>query len=164
MACSTNVDIPDEFICPITLSIMVKPLCNRSGRNFERSAILGWLARGSGLCPLTREPLRPSDLIPNRQLEARILFWRLEHGIEEPEEEEPGSHDFVGFLRVDKQAPKPHLSLASMMDLEQLVRASPARARAATAATVPDIRGPNERKRHFLARLLNTACRELDDL
>lgn len=73
---TTETDaIPDEFVCPITLTIMNHPLVTRSGQNFERSAILNWLSQ-SKECPLTRQPMKPSDLIPNRALEARIGFWK----------------------------------------------------------------------------------------
>jgi hypothetical protein len=72
----SHVDaMPDEFICPITLNVMTHPLVTRSGQNFERSAILNWLSQ-SKECPLTRQPMKPSDLIPNRALEARIGFWK----------------------------------------------------------------------------------------
>lgn len=67
--------IPQEFICPITLQVMVHPLTTRTGLSFERSAILDWLECYE-TCPLTRQPLRACDLIRNVPLEARIGFWR----------------------------------------------------------------------------------------
>jgi len=74
-------DIPSDFICPITLQVMVRPVFSRSGVSFERSAILDWLGKGSNVCPLTRKPLKPSDLIPNHALEVKISAWRLERGL-----------------------------------------------------------------------------------
>ena len=47
----------------------------RSGLNFERSAILTWLQDHGNTNPLTRDTLRPSGLVPNRALEARISSW-----------------------------------------------------------------------------------------
>ena len=38
-----DAKIPDEYICPLTLEIMDKPLMNRYGHNFERDAILACL-------------------------------------------------------------------------------------------------------------------------
>lgn len=60
---------------------MVQPLVSRSGTHFERSAILDWLAAGSDQCPITKTALRPSDLVPDRRLEARLAFWRQENGV-----------------------------------------------------------------------------------
>jgi len=76
---TTPLKIPDRFICPITLQVMRHPLTTRNGLNFERSAILSWLQR-SEFCPLTRQPLRPSDLIRNRNLEIQIQYWRRMNG------------------------------------------------------------------------------------
>jgi hypothetical protein len=84
----SGVEIPSNFICPITLQVMVSPLMTRTGINFERAAIIGWLEQGSGRCPLTRKPLTNSDLITNRRLKARIGMWRANNGIPEPTEEE----------------------------------------------------------------------------
>ena len=60
---------------------MIQPLVSRSGIHFERSAILAWLSEGSDLCPVTGNPLRPSDLVPDKRLEARLLFWRQNNGV-----------------------------------------------------------------------------------
>ena len=60
---------------------MVQPLMTRSGRHFERSAILAWLDGGKERCPITGERLKPSDLIPDRRLEALVSFWRENHGL-----------------------------------------------------------------------------------
>jgi len=46
----------------------------RFGHSFERKAILEWI-QDKGTCPLTRRPLRLSDLVPNRALEGRIQAW-----------------------------------------------------------------------------------------
>jgi hypothetical protein len=69
------VKIPIDFICPITLQIMASPVMTRAGTNFERTAILSWLKKGSGVCPMTRNPLSPSGIVPNKALEHRIKIW-----------------------------------------------------------------------------------------
>ena len=74
--------VPDEFICPITSELMIDPLMTRSGRNFERSAILEWISNHQNTCPMTRQPLRPSDLIPNRALQGKIRAWCVAHDVE----------------------------------------------------------------------------------
>lgn len=80
-----NIDIPSRYVCPITLQIMTRPLMTRHGHNFERSAIIEWLNTGKDYCPLTREPMCLSDLLPNRPLQQQIQSWRIQHAIPEPQ-------------------------------------------------------------------------------
>jgi U-box domain len=85
-----NDNIPNEYICPLTLEIMVDPLMDRFGRSYERSAILEWIAtrsvqnndsdNTSPTCPITRRPLYAKDLISNNKLRKEILEWRYAHG------------------------------------------------------------------------------------
>jgi hypothetical protein len=98
-------DVPQDFLCPITLQVMNLPLISRHGHNFERSAILKWLGHSS-LCPLTRKPLRPSDLFPNCHLEQRIRFWRLNNDVKEESKEEEGDDSLnkvVGFILINEE-------------------------------------------------------------
>jgi hypothetical protein len=84
VATSTNIDIPMEFLCPITKEVMSNPLMTRSGLNFERSAIIDWLHTGDGNCPINGTPLEASDLITNHALEEKIARWRWENMLPEP--------------------------------------------------------------------------------
>jgi U-box domain len=79
---NNNVDIPEEFLCPITHDLMHRPLMCRSGLSFDRTAILTWISEHNNTCPMTRQPLKPSDLVPNRALEARIYSWCKENDID----------------------------------------------------------------------------------
>jgi hypothetical protein len=72
---------PKEFICPLTLSVMIDPVLTRYGHNYEREAILQWLARDTGLCPISRRPLRLGDMITNHQLRTKIHRWRKENDL-----------------------------------------------------------------------------------
>jgi hypothetical protein len=78
---STFKNVPATFICPLSMQVMIQPLVSRSGIHFERSAILLWLAEGSGLCPVTGDSLRPSDLVPDKRMEAQLAFWRENNGV-----------------------------------------------------------------------------------
>jgi hypothetical protein len=73
-------DIPENFICPLTLQIYTDPLMSRSGKNFERKAIIEWLDRGNPTCPLTRQPLGLSLLVPNARLRIEVEEWKRKHG------------------------------------------------------------------------------------
>jgi U-box domain len=70
-----KVDVPLEFICPITMDVMKRPLMTRSGFNYEKEAIMRWIRTTSDTCPLTRQVIHPSDLVPNKALEDRIAKW-----------------------------------------------------------------------------------------
>jgi hypothetical protein len=154
---------PDEFYCPITLNIMVQPLCTKTGKNFERKAIMDWLSK-NGTDPLTRNPMRPSDLIPNRALETRIRFWRKANNITEEEFIETKT-EFVGFLPV---TPKKHHQIlhrsAARMTLQDAARANMRAVVVPPTISTTSRREPGERRRRFLSRLLNQATRELEDL
>ena len=63
--------IPKEFICPITLSIMRDPVLMADGQTYERSAIEKAL-HASPLSPLTKQPLSMKDATPNYALKSLI--------------------------------------------------------------------------------------------
>lgn len=46
-------DVPSNFKCPITKSIMVDPVVLPDGRSYERKAIQQWFNAGQDSCPLT---------------------------------------------------------------------------------------------------------------
>jgi hypothetical protein len=96
----TTVEVPNSFICPITLQIMVHPVMTETGLNFERSAIISWLEKGTESCPLTRKPLRPSGLVSNKNLQNTIWYWKKKHGIAAHEEDE--ALQFCLYLSGDK--------------------------------------------------------------
>ena len=73
---------PTEFVCPLTLEVMRDPVVSRYGQSYEREAILQWLASGNVTCPMTRQPLRMSNLITNQQLRLKIRRWQLENGLD----------------------------------------------------------------------------------
>ena len=79
---ASTSDIPEEFICPLTLEIFTDPLMDKRGMNWERSAILEWLNRGNTTCPLTREPMSFRSLIPNVNLRTRVEHWKRDNGYE----------------------------------------------------------------------------------
>ena len=54
--------------CPLTLELMRDPVVDREGNTYERAAIERWLASGHRTSPVTRAPLTPADLVPNRAL------------------------------------------------------------------------------------------------
>ena len=71
----TTPEIPTEFMCPITLSVMVDPVITADGHSYERGSIEDWLL-SSKTSPLTNRPLTSRTLIPNQSLRSLIdKFW-----------------------------------------------------------------------------------------
>jgi U-box domain len=71
-------EIPDEFICPLTLSVMKDPCMVIWGPLYEKSAIFEWIVGGNHTCPLTRKELFLHELVSNYALKQRIHHWNKE--------------------------------------------------------------------------------------
>jgi Mg-chelatase subunit ChlD len=66
-----STEIPLAFICPITLAIMDDPYSDIDGNTYEKDAIINWV-RLHNNSPITRNPMRVEDLVPNRALRTLI--------------------------------------------------------------------------------------------
>ena len=53
---------------------------SRYGNYFERRAILDWLNKGNNYCPVTGNPLRPSNLVSCQTLQWKIRYWAKKNG------------------------------------------------------------------------------------
>jgi len=74
-----SAQIPDEFLCPITLDVMTDPVVNiKSRHRFERAAILEWLKQHA-TNPLTTLPLSSDDLRRDFKLKREIDDF-INHG------------------------------------------------------------------------------------
>ena len=65
------MDIPSEFICPITQEIMKEPVSDNEGVSYEKLSIERWLSRNN-TSPMSRKPLYMRDLRPNIALKNLI--------------------------------------------------------------------------------------------
>jgi hypothetical protein len=68
---SDNVNIPDEFLCPISLGIMQNPYITIDGNSYEYTNIVKWILENKN-SPYTRESLKIQSLIPNYSLKNLI--------------------------------------------------------------------------------------------
>jgi hypothetical protein len=84
----TTMTPPAEFICPLSKTLMKEPLMSRYGTHFERKAILEWINQGHNYCPVTGNPLRPSNLVSNKTLQWKIKYWAQKNGVKGFETEE----------------------------------------------------------------------------
>lgn len=53
---------------------MDDPVCDKEGNSYEKSAILDWISKHA-CSPITRTPMEPADLVPNRALKDMILEY-----------------------------------------------------------------------------------------
>ena len=67
-------DIPNEYLCPITLEIMNDPVICNDGYTYERNSILNI---SNNISPITRENIDLNNLIPNRNLKNAIERYKL---------------------------------------------------------------------------------------
>lgn len=74
-SCQHNRILPQNFLCPLTTEILKDPVMDHDGHNFERSAIVHWIQKGNGVCPISHKPLHLEDLCPNRELQDAIFRW-----------------------------------------------------------------------------------------
>ncbi|XP_059669852.1 E3 ubiquitin-protein ligase PUB24-like [Cornus florida] len=77
-----DVEVPEFFICPISLQIMKDPVIAITGITYDRESIEHWLFKGQNTtCPVTKQPLpTESDLIPNHTLRRLIQAWCIQNG------------------------------------------------------------------------------------
>jgi len=70
--------LPESFYCPLTTELMKDPVVDPEGNTYDREAITAWLQKNS-TSPITRNPLKVEDLIPNRALkETMDMFHKGE--------------------------------------------------------------------------------------
>ncbi|MED6138087.1 hypothetical protein PIB30_071009 [Stylosanthes scabra] len=76
----TEIEVPEFFLCPISLQIMKDPVTTVTGITYDRESIEQWLLQQKSkdcVCPVTKQPLaRDSDfLTPNHTLRRLIQAW-----------------------------------------------------------------------------------------
>ena len=65
-------EIPDAYLCPITMDPMEDPCIAADGHSYERRAITDWFARGNNTSPKTGGRLPHTHLTPNHNLKSAI--------------------------------------------------------------------------------------------
>ncbi|XP_062019221.1 E3 ubiquitin-protein ligase CHIP [Rosa rugosa] len=76
----TASEVPDYLCCNISLDIFRDPVITPSGVTYERSVILDHLEKVGKFDPVTREPVEPSQLIPNFAIKEAVQAYLKEHG------------------------------------------------------------------------------------
>ena len=68
------LEVPDYFVCPITMKVMEYPFFTVAGNCYEYYAIREWLSTHD-TDPKTNQRLPRKDLTPNHGLRSQILAW-----------------------------------------------------------------------------------------
>ncbi|XP_038883276.1 U-box domain-containing protein 16 [Benincasa hispida] len=71
----SDLAIPADFRCPISLDLMQDPVVVATGHTYDRAAIMLWIESGHNTCPKTGQTLAHTNLIPNRALKNLIAMW-----------------------------------------------------------------------------------------
>ncbi|GMG98405.1 hypothetical protein Nepgr_000245 [Nepenthes gracilis] len=123
-----EVEVPQFFICPISLQIMKDPVTTISGITYDRQSIEQWLLTADeSVCPVTKQPLpRDSDLTPNHTLRRLIQGWcvaNAKNGVDQiPTPKTPLDRHVVA--KIIRDLKYPHLLSDSLRKMEALASES----------------------------------------
>ena len=73
------VQPPSQFVCPITMEVMLDPVILASGHTYDRLSITAWL-KTRKTDPMTGMRLRHTEMVPNHALKSAIFEWMEKHG------------------------------------------------------------------------------------
>jgi hypothetical protein len=79
-----TIDIPNEYLCPITHQIFYNPYKTKYGHIFEKSAIKAWLSENKS-CPLTRQSLNlHTDILPaDKEFKDKLQLFIQDNKLED---------------------------------------------------------------------------------
>ncbi|XP_043722674.1 E3 ubiquitin-protein ligase PUB24-like [Telopea speciosissima] len=111
-----EIEIPQYFICPISLQIMKDPVTAITGITYDYESIKQWLSSDNNTtCPVTKQSLQlDSSLTPNHTLRRLIQSWYTSI----PPPKPPLNKNQIFKLIQDLWVP--HLQLKSLQKLESL--------------------------------------------
>ncbi|XP_008450285.2 E3 ubiquitin-protein ligase PUB22-like [Cucumis melo] len=84
-----EIEVPSDFLCPISLQIMRDPVTISTGITYDRECIKKWLSSCKNqplICPVSKQALSSVDLTPNHTLGRVIQGWcslHERHGVEQ---------------------------------------------------------------------------------
>ncbi|XP_075490967.1 E3 ubiquitin-protein ligase PUB23-like isoform X2 [Primulina tabacum] len=144
-----ELDIPQYFICPISLQIMKDPVTIISGITYDRESLERWLltavaeGHSSAVCPVSKQllPLMSSDLTPNHMLRRLIQAWCIANaksGIERiPTPKSPVHKSVVLKLIRDVKSGNPLFHLNAIKKLDEFSKDKEKNLKAMAEAGVP---------------------------
>ncbi|XVF19614.1 hypothetical protein REPUB_Repub11eG0125900 [Reevesia pubescens] len=119
-----EIEIPQYFICPISLQIMKDPITAVTGITYDRESIEQWFktAKDTITCPVTNQVLpSDSDLTPNHTLRRLIQAWstaNASHGMDRiPTPKSPLSKSLVVKLIREFEIPSFYINALKKMEV-----------------------------------------------
>ncbi|PPE01429.1 hypothetical protein GOBAR_DD01538 [Gossypium barbadense] len=97
----SEIAVPADFRCPISLELMRDPVVVASGQTYDRESINQWIESGHNTCPKTGQTLAHTNLIPNRALRNLIAMWCRQQRVPF---ETVGSNEKVSGVKATKAA------------------------------------------------------------
>ncbi|KAJ0251103.1 U box domain-containing protein [Hirschfeldia incana] len=77
-----NATLPEQFKCPISLTVMYDPVIISSGHTFERMSIQRWFDLGNDTCPISKRVLDDFTFQSNVAMKDQISKWCKKHGLD----------------------------------------------------------------------------------
>ncbi|KAF8095574.1 hypothetical protein N665_0330s0055 [Sinapis alba] len=77
-----SATLPEQFKCPISLTVMYDPVIISSGHTFERMSIQRWFDLGNDTCPISKKILDDFTLQSNVAMKDQISKWCKKHGLD----------------------------------------------------------------------------------
>ncbi|KAG6587493.1 U-box domain-containing protein 38, partial [Cucurbita argyrosperma subsp. argyrosperma] len=116
---------PNEFICPVSGSLMADPVVVSSGQTFER--VSTQVCRSLGFSPVLEDGSTPdfSTVIPNLAMKKTILHWCEESGVRNSQAPDYDSVEkIVRALMEEKDKEKPQVGIRDSSDRDLLAGVS----------------------------------------
>ncbi|KAH9310821.1 hypothetical protein KI387_025856 [Taxus chinensis] len=76
-----NIQVPDDFRCPISLDLMRDLAIVATGQTYDRVSITRWIEEGHCTCPKSGQKILHANLIPNHALRSLICQWCEKNGV-----------------------------------------------------------------------------------
>ncbi len=71
------MDVPPDFLCPISMELMENPVTIATGLSYERKNIEKWFfTYKKKTCPATMQSINNFDVTPNHNLKRLIIAWQ----------------------------------------------------------------------------------------
>lgn len=94
-----NGTLPEQFKCPLSLTVMYDPVIISSGHTFERMQIQKLFDEGKDSCPISKRKLDGFTLEPNVALKIQISKWCARNGlhVQDPATKHPNASNSIDF-------------------------------------------------------------------
>ncbi|KAI9072578.1 hypothetical protein K1719_045465 [Acacia pycnantha] len=116
-------EVPQYFVCPISLEIMKDPVTTVAGITYDRDSIEQWLLTATERkCPVTKQPLpHNSALTPNSTLLRLIQAWSSQNNAQNGVIRVPSPKSLLTSIHIDRlisDLQNPHLYQTTLIKMD----------------------------------------------